>query len=286
MPAWFPDQEGYRVEGKLSGVFQEPSHVAFSLFPCIAVLLVAENKRTRHKGMVALLGILLFSRSSTLIAMIAAWIMYRLLVQRKARQTVLFALAAAALVALGTAIDYERLIMPTIDRIVGITAASEAGNISSLVYVQGWQDAWSNLRRTHGLGLGLNMMGCGSPPDVSARAVLALEGNPNLNAEDGSFLFAKVVSEAGVGGIAFYLGVIWWWAQVELTLRHHRKDATRCAAEVQAALLFCFVASSFIRSEGYFGSGFLLWIVAVSGASQSLRAFRPSPAWNVSPPHA
>jgi len=268
IPAWFPAQAGYRAEGKLSGLFSEPSHVAFSLFPCIAVLLAAEDKRMRQKGMLALMGLVVFSRSSTLIALIAAWAIYRLLVRRKHyRQTALFALGIASLIAVGAAIDFDRFVTPTVERVVGIASPSETENISSLVYVQGWQDAWFNLQRTHGMGLGVNMMGCGTLPDVSARSALALAG-VELNTEDGSFLFSKVVSETGAGGIAFYVVAIWWWLQLEKKLRHLREDAARFAIEMQVVLIFCFVASSFIRSANYFDGGLLLWVAAVSGASR------------------
>jgi len=268
IPAWFPAQAGYRAEGKLSGLFSEPSHVAFSLFPCIAVLLAAEDKRMRQKGMLALMGLVVFSRSSTLIALIAAWAIYRLLVRRKHyRQTALFALGIASLIAVGAAIDFDRFVTPTVERVVGIASPSETENISSLVYVQGWQDAWFNLQRTHGMGLGVNMMGCGTLPDVSARSALALAG-VELNTEDGSFLFSKVVSETGAGGIAFYVVAIWWWLQLEKKLRHLREDGARFAIEMQVVLIFCFVASSFIRSANYFDGGLLLWVAAVSGASR------------------
>jgi hypothetical protein len=275
IPAWFPFQARYRAKGQLSGLFGEPSHVAFSLFPCVAVLLVAENKRTRQKGMLALLGLAAFSRSSTLIAFIAAWALYRLVAGKtRHRQTVLLALGALSLIAVGAAIDFDRLVAPTVERIVGIaTAPSETVNLSSLVYVQGWQDAWFNLQRTHGLGLGINMMGCGALPDVSARSAIALTGL-ELNSFDGSFLFAKVVSETGVAGIAFYVAVIWWWVRLEKKLRHLRPDTARFAAATQAALIFCFVASSFIRSGIYFDSSLLLWVVAAGGASK-LRNLSP-----------
>jgi hypothetical protein len=268
IPAWFPAQAGYRAQGKLSGLFSEPSHVAFSLFPSIAVLLAAEDKRMRRKGMLALVGLGVLSRSSTLIALIAAWALYRLLVRRKHyRQTALFALGIASLVAVGAAIDFDRFVTPTVERVVGIASPSETENISSLVYVQGWQDAWFNLQKTHGMGLGVNMMGCGTLPDVSARSALALAG-VELNTDDGSFLFSKVVSETGAGGIAFYIVVIWFWFQLEKKLRYLPEGVARFALEMQVALIFCFVASSFIRSANYFDGGLLLWVAAASGASK------------------
>jgi hypothetical protein len=268
LPSRFPDKVGFRLEGKYSGTFNEPSHVAFSLFPCIAVLLVAEDKRVRRKGLFALAGLLLMSRSSTLIALIAAWFLYRLFIQRRLMQATMLALGMAALIAAASAINYDVLVAPTVGRIAGVAASSDAENMSSLVYVQGWQDAMANLERTHGLGLGFNMMGCHPLADVPTRRVLALAGIEELNAQDGSFLFGKIVSEAGVFGLAFYIAMIWWWVRLEQAVRRAEVDAERSVASIQAALVFCFIASSFIRSTGYFSGGMFLWIAAVSGVSK------------------
>jgi hypothetical protein len=272
-PAWFPIQQIYRAEGKFSGLFQEPSHVAFGMFPCVAVLLVAESKKMRVLGTLALLALLVFSRSTTLIGLIAAWLLYRLFVQRKLTQTALFMLAFVLLFGIGAAIDYERFLLPTIERVMGVASPSATENISSLVYVQGWQDAWFNLLHTRGTGLGLNMMGCGTLPDVSARSALTPAGLSDLNATDGSFLFAKVVSEAGIAGIAFYIVIIWWWVRLEKKLRHLAKNSEHFAVSAQTALIFSFVASSFIRSSGYFEGGLLLWVTAVGGASKWAQNF-------------
>jgi hypothetical protein len=271
MPNLFPDQARYRLEGKLSGIFSEPSHVAFSLFPCIVVLLVSQQKKTRRKGILALLGLLVLSRSSTLIAFILVWVIYHLLVQKKSRETALYVLGIALLVGFGIAIDYDRFILPTVERFVGLVGASDTNNLSSFVYMQGWQDAWYNLRRTHGLGLGFNMMGCAPIPDVSARSIISLIYGDNLsilNAEDGSFLFAKVVSEDGAGGIVLYAVLIWWWLRLEKRLRSSRKDTAHFVVSIQSALIFFFVACSFIRSGNYFNGGVLILVATVSGASK------------------
>jgi len=269
IPARFPLQSEYRSEGKFSGLFTEPSHVAFALFPCIAILLLAEDKRTRSKGILALAGLLVLSRSSTLIALIVAWVIYRLVVHGKMRQTVLVIVCSAGLIALGAVVNFDKLLLPTVERVAGIASSSDAENTSSLVYVQGWQDAWYNLQRTRGLGLGLNMMGCTPLPDVTARAALMLRSNGReLNAEDGSFLFAKVISETGVFGILFYMIVLLWWIDGEKKLRTLGEEKSRFAAQMQLALIFCFFVSSFVRGLGYFSGGLMLWVVAVSGSHQ------------------
>ena len=277
IPSWFPHR-GSGTVGKLSGLFSEPSHVAFSLFPCVAILLIAEDKRTRQRGILAIVGLLVLSRSSTLVALLVAFLVYRSVVHGKIHQAAAVAAGMAVLVVLAAVVDYNQFLVPTIDRVVGVAASSDTNNISSLVYVQGWQDAWYNLRKTHGAGLGLNMMGCSPLPDVPARGVLSLEGLGELNAQDGSFLFSKIVSEIGLVGIVFYIAIICWWIQLERKIRRLSAAPLRFAASVQAVLIFCFVTSSFIRGAGYFSGGLLLWVSAVSGGSNWSEELRELPA--------
>jgi hypothetical protein len=175
-------------------------------------------------------------------------------------------LGVALILVLGAVTNYEAFLAPTAERIMGIAASDDTTNVSSLVYVQGWQDTWTNLSRTHGLGLGFNMMGCSPLPDVSARVLLSLRGMGQLNAEDASFQFGKIVSETGIVGIGFYIAVIWWWIRLEKRIR--MAGSNEGSSATQAALIFCFVASSFIRGGSYFSAGILLWLVAVSGASK------------------
>ncbi|WP_263358968.1 hypothetical protein [Acidicapsa ligni] len=267
VPALFPEQANYRSEGKFSGFFSEPSHAAFSLFPCIVILLASGDKKMRRRGVVSLFGLFLISRSSTLIALVLIFLLYRLAIQGKVRQAVIFTLAIGLLIGAGAAIDFKRFVLPTVDRVAGIANPGATENISSLVYLQGWEDAWFNLQRTHGLGLGINMMGCGVAPNVPARYALGLADLDGLNAEDGSFLFSKIVSETGVVGILFFVIIIWRWVQLEKRLRLLPMDEVRFAVTTQTALIFCFVASSFIRGAGYFSGCLLLWIVTVGAAS-------------------
>jgi hypothetical protein len=260
VPSLFPSQAGYRLEGKLSGFFHEPSHVAFSLFPCIAILLVAESKKMRRYGVLGLVVLLILSRSSTLIILFIAWSIYRLVVQRNLPKAVLLFTSLVLILALGAAVDFNRFVLPTMQRVTGVASSSETENISSLVYVQGWQDALYNFNRSHGLGLGINMMGCGALPAVPARLALQVVVPLELNAEDGSFLFAKTLSETGVVGVVFYMLAIWRWVKFERAISRHVRDATRFAMSTQAAIMFCFVILSFVRGAGYFSGTLLLWV--------------------------
>ena len=280
-PALFPADAGYRAKGELSGLFDEPSQVAFSLFPCIVLLLVSDEKKTRRIGLLALAGLFIFSRSSTLIMFAACWFLYRLFVQMSARKVVILLLNVVLLIGICSLINFDAIFSPTIDRVMGVirTDALEGTNLSSLIYIQGWQDAWDNIARTHGLGLGFNMMGCSPLPNVSVRSILALRGVERLNADDGSFLFAKVLSETGLVAIIFYVAATIWWLRLELKIRLHRKYRDSLAATMQSALIFFFLISSFIRSPGYFGGTALLWLVAVRSASKWLKQAYSEAGW-------
>jgi hypothetical protein len=263
VPSLFPDKEHYRLQWQLSGIFPEPSHVAVSLFACLAVLLLAEDKRTRMKGWLAALLLLIVSRPTTLVALIITWISYRAIVHGKLRQAAKLVFAMGVLIAVAAAVDYRLLVQPTATRLSGLFVSSEESNITSLVYIQGWEDAWVNLVRTHGLGLGVNMMGCGELPDILPRTALTLIGQETLNADDGSFLFGKVVSEAGIMGILLYMAIIWRWIHRERQMRYIPVGPEREAASIQNALVFSFVMASFLRTSGYFDGIMLLGIVGL-----------------------
>lgn len=266
-PGLFPDQAKYRINGTYSGILHEPSNVAFSLFPSVAILLLAEKQWLQRIGLLALLGLYIFSRSSTLIALTLGWFVYQSLRKGRFGKSLIIGFAVASLVALLAMIDYDTFLAPTVDRVGGvILGQGETANISSLVYLQGWQDAWANFQRTNGFGLGFNMMGCSPLPDVSAREILTRSLGFELNSEDGSFLFSKLTSEMGWICIASFLVLIWWWLSLEKEIRTSRADIRNQVIRVQTMLMVYFLISSVVRGGGYFNTVLLLLVVAVSGS--------------------
>jgi hypothetical protein len=149
---------------------------------------------------------------------------------------------------------------------------SEIENISSLVYAQGWQDALANLQRTHGLGLGFNMMGCAPLPDVPARQVLDNVFHlGELNAEDGSFLFSKIVSETGLIGLIMIGFVIFGLVKLERKVRNIASVAAESVIPIFAALLYIFVISIILRSSGYFAVSLMLMIPTAAGVAKLIK---------------
>lgn len=266
LPANFPTQEGYRLDGKYSGLFNEPSHVAFTIFPIVAILLVAERQKLRWVGIISLCGLVLLSRSSTLLALITVWIFYRLVVTHKLKQAILSLAVILSIISLIIFFDYIDLVNPFLDRIKGILAVEYTDNISSLVYVQGWQDTWINLLRTNGMGLGFNMMGCNPLPDAPSRVILGSAFDLAANPEDGSFLMGKLISEMGVIGICFLFWLIWWLVVAEVDIQKYKSVVTTSVLSMQTVVIFSIMATFFIRTAGYFNGGVLLLVVAIAAS--------------------
>lgn len=74
-------------------------------------------------------------------------------------------------------------------------------NLTSLVYLQGWQLLDESLRNTYAWGLGLQQLGAGYTNTIASYRINQLMGY-DVNLLDGGFLLAKVGSEFGVFGIA------------------------------------------------------------------------------------
>ena len=211
-PEIFPEVQNFRDLKKYSGHFGEPSHVAYSLFPCLMILFLVDKGKYRTKFFLTTLGIFILSSSSTFVVMGIIFGVYLFL--RKYNNKINFFIIASLIPTLlytgfniSDSFDLQSQ-SPTLDRLLGVLSTNQQSNISSLVYVQGWNDAWINFVRTNGVGLGFNMMGCTPLPENFAREIIENAAGGGLNDTDGSFLFAKVISEFGLFGLIFYVLII------------------------------------------------------------------------------
>lgn len=276
LPSYFPEQAKYRIFSTYSGIFNEPSHVAFSLFPSLAILFLSERKALRTLGWVSLFLLFIFSRSSTLVAFVMGWFLYQTMLNASVFRVLIVTVALTCLIGLMSVIDYDLLVAPTVERISGILQIAEdddtlEAGISSLVYLQGWQDAWYNLGRTNGLGLGFNMMGCSPLPDVPTRDIIFGGLGYQLNSDDGSFLFSKIASETGLFGIAFLVVLFAWLIRFQKVFHFPLTHADKQAMKIQSMLIAYFLFATILRGGSYFSPGFMLVIIAISG---SVRAFQ------------
>lgn len=250
----------YHIEYKYSGIYSEPSHVAISLFPALVLLFSSSNRRDIKRGFLFFFLLLALSRSSTLILLSLVALIYFAAIRLDVKRSVI--IFAIVLTLGGTAfiVNYDLLIAPSVDRVMGVMDSSSTENISSMVYIKGWEDAMDNLSRTSGIGLGFNMMGCTPLPEGNMYSLL-FRGNVDLNNTDGSFILSKLISELGFMGLFLYLFAWLYLAKRSFSRKTNNKEII----EMMYALLFVVLVTAAVRSSGYFHGSTLILFMATAG---------------------
>lgn len=146
-----------------------------------------------------------------------------------------------------------------------------ASNLTALVYLQGWEDAYQALLQTNWVGLGFQNMGSLDPGGYGER-IFQIVG-VYKNREDGGFLAAKIIGEFGALGLVFLLCYI---IALCLSILHNRKffrayQANReralelypVSSVLGCSLIVAFSIEVFARGYGYFSPGILLAMVAI-----------------------
>jgi hypothetical protein len=144
--------------------------------------------------------------------------------------------------------------------------SGDTKNISSLVYIQGWQLLAESLKASHGFGLGFQQLGIFGT-DVGASKVLftLLRGNQNILT--GGFALSKIVSEFGVFGAAL-VGVYLCLAGRSFMLIRKAAagagaDASHPAGIFAASVLLGYLVDLLVRGGGYFVTSSFLAMTAL-----------------------
>lgn len=78
-------------------------------------------------------------------------------------------------------------------------------NLTSLVFLQGYELAYLNFVKTYGLGLGFQMLGSASTYQGYFSELLSKLGSKGLNLSDGGLLMSKLIAEFGLIGFLITL---------------------------------------------------------------------------------
>ena len=148
--------------------------------------------------------------------------------------------------------------------------SDENKNLTTLVYLQGWSDAYYSFIETNGIGLGFQNMGKLEPHEIS-ELIYTLAGEYK-NRSDGGFLVAKIIGEFGFLGI---LLVITYIVQFFKSVHYLRKflkykvfynsNNTYFPTRLVFAhsIIVSFFIEMFTRGYGYFSPGVFLFFVAI-----------------------
>ncbi len=137
-------------------------------------------------------------------------------------------------------------------------------NLSSLVYVQGWQMLQESLQRTHGWGIGFQQLGVvytNVPASVRINALLGRDAN----LQDGGFILSKLGSEFGLFGfglVGIYLYVM-GKSFMRLRLAIWRKIKIADGELFAHTCVLGYFVEMFIRGTNYFTGTLVLMLAGV-----------------------
>ena len=250
-----------------SGFFWEPSHLALFLLPFIAFRLLISKV---SKSIIIILTIYLVCAFSLVLLIGLAFIVVvkvsssqSLRPNLKTSCYIFFTVASLALILQG--IDTSYVENRVFDLFVGSDNV-EVGvtNLSSIVWLNGWSQAYESMVESSGLGLGFNQMACGRFYSVGMFSDMyssVLGAELVLNAEDGSFMASKLVAEMGVLGV-FVVFFIVYYCIVNIT-RFIRINRGSVAGNldlvaIQASGAITLLVMLFVRNTGYFSLNVIL----------------------------
>ena len=149
---------------------------------------------------------------------------------------------------------------------------SDINNLTTLVWIQGWELAYLNFMNTHGLGLGFQALGMSTTvlPHTSD-IIYGISGKYN-NLYDGGFLASKVISEFGLIGLFisfYYIFSLFKFVLYDyLKLKKLYKIAPKKLDDylnktiLFKTMLLAFSVEYFLRGYGYFSPG-LLFVIGI-----------------------
>lgn len=232
--------------------FSEHSHFALAFAPIsIYIQLVCRSKL--KKLFIAIVPLLFGIVFPSLVFIILAFVQL-MLVDRKSCFYSLFLLAILLSVVIfseNASMEYFR---------GRILFDSSNPNLSNLVYLQGWEDAYIALKETSFIGLGFQNNGM-QHPGAMAEFIFKIYGG-DLNRLDGGFLASKIISEIGAIGILFvsfflFSTIYLWWKSFD-----ERFESGSQLNVLFYSLSFSVFIEMMFRGYGYFSPTFILYITS------------------------
>ncbi|WP_260524238.1 hypothetical protein [Serratia sp. PL7] len=143
---------------------------------------------------------------------------------------------------------------------------SDSDNLTTLVFLQGVDDAVRSFVNTNGLGLGFQMAGTDKVGQYGL-TITKLTGS-ELNRTDGGFIASKLVSEFGFLGVLLLL----FYVKMILTSVHKIKKLPKnygvqdAFTALGAVCIVTFSVEFFLRGYGYFSPGIFM-LLSLYGCS-------------------
>ncbi|MGS4880491.1 hypothetical protein [Photobacterium damselae] len=238
---------GYENFAKSVFIFYEPSNYAIVAGPFFIITMLTIPKIR----IVLSLCFLFIAIMITNLTMIVYWFIGIILCIRQKKYILLF-LTLISIVIISIYFSFSNYLNYYIER---VSFSSESTNLSTLVYMQGWQEAYYAFYNTYGLGLGFQQAGT-NHPTIIAEKIYSILGHYK-NREDMGFFMAKIVVEFGMLGIIF---IIYYINVLLFSFKNRNIDKGKL---IIFGMLISSIVEVFFRSPGYFSIGIYFLFVAL-----------------------
>jgi len=248
---------GYIYRQKSVFPFVEESHFALALgVLSLGYSTIASTKMNYVIGINTLLLALIYPNLTLLVFFALLMVLYLVKSGKNfGKYLLLFFLVSILLVSLLTQIDYFRSRL----------TFREVTNLTTLVYLQGWELAFNNLHQTQGFGVGYQQLGSNETVlGHYSERIFALYGK-HINLDDGGFLASKIIAEFGFLGLSTMLAyLILFVGFLYIMWRNFQRspdDRIINTNELFVLGLFIgFFVEIFFRGFGYFSPNLVLII--------------------------
>jgi hypothetical protein len=226
-------------------LFQEPSHFALTFLP---LLMFKLSIKYNYIYLFLSFYIALFFQNLTLLIGLVL-VLYTL-----SRKNVIIIMAILAFIGFIAYNFYDfSYFLNRVD------LSSENDNLSTLVFMSGWERAYENFFATNGLGIGLQQLGYTGYLGAYQEILYRLMDNSYLNLYDGGTTASKIISEEGIIGVILIVLYLWYFLRYIGMYKKYSRLFT--SIEVFSfSVYILFSIELFIRGSGYFTGTSLLFL--------------------------
>lgn len=240
--------------------YTEPSFLGFSL-PAILIMTSARSALLPRAGLILLFLVLGYALSNvTIVTACVLAATATLPLSWVASGAIAFVIGAASL---DLSYYADRLDFDWVN----------SNNISSLVYVQGWQMLQEALNKTYGWGLGFQQLGVvytNVPASIRLNALLGRDAN----LQDGGFILSKLGGEFGLLGAALIAIYVYVAARSFIKLRSAAlgRSALSDGELFARSCVVGYTIEIIIRGSSYFTGTFVLMLAGLLYLRRARRA--------------
>lgn len=136
----------------------------------------------------------------------------------------------------------------------------DESNLSSLIWIQGWEEASINLIDSKFIGVGFQQFGV-IPPRGEFSKIVNLIYFDDFNRYDGGTLASKIIGEFGIFGIGIVLIIFYQIIKSAVKIYKNNKDDKQNPITLFAhCCVFAFSFELLVRTTSYFSTSFFFFI--------------------------